>query len=97
MLWKNKAPPKVACFGRVAARNACLTQDMLQIRDSPYVVGDVCRIQIYGVTAIPDLLACTFLYHWYAWAETSYSKTAQYHIKRLCVGSKLINSTFQEK
>uniref|UniRef100_A0A0V0H629 Putative ovule protein n=1 Tax=Solanum chacoense TaxID=4108 RepID=A0A0V0H629_SOLCH len=52
---------------------------------------------VFGVTAIPYVLACTFLYHCYEWAKTSYSKAAQYHIKWLCVGSWLINSTFQEK
>lgn len=30
MIWKTKAPVKAACFGWLAARDACLTQNKLQ-------------------------------------------------------------------
>lgn len=32
ILWKTKAPVKVACFGWIATKGACLTQDNLQKR-----------------------------------------------------------------
>lgn len=42
MIWKSKAPIKVACFGWVAIREACVTQDNLQRRG--FMLSNTCYL-----------------------------------------------------
>lgn len=59
MIWKTKAPVKAACFGWLAARDACLTQNKLQRRGF-HCVADVIFAISEKETVEHQFLHCNF-------------------------------------